>query len=58
MLCLYQIGETHESHSENAGGDERDGHAFHALGDLNQLQLFAETSKDDDGHREAYGDEH
>ena len=32
VLHLHHAAEAHEGHSEDAGGDERDGNAFHRGG--------------------------
>ena len=47
--------EAHESQREQTGREHDDGHAAHALGNVDQLELFAHAGKDGQGQSEANG---
>jgi len=53
---LYNPREPHERHGENAGGDEGDWGAFHALGRLHQVDVLTDAREDDQGKGETEGD--
>ena len=53
---LYNSREPHERHGKNAGGDEGDGGAFHALRRLHQVDVLTDACEDDQGKGETEGD--
>ena len=48
--------EAHERHGKDAGGNQGDRRAFHALGWLHQVDMLTDARKDDQGHGETQGD--
>ena len=54
-IASHDAGEAHEGHGQQAGGEERDGDAFHRRGDVQARELLADAGEDDEREREADG---
>ena len=55
-IPLHHACEAHERHGEDAGGDEGDGGAFHALRGFHQLDVLTDAGEDDQRQGKAQGD--
>src|SRR5690554_1177673 len=55
---LNHSGKAHKGQGQNAGHHQGDGGALHALGNVHQVELFANTGKGNQGQAKSYGRGH